>query len=125
MERQKPAARNPVINVVGKDRIAETEILLDGGPLCVASVWDWDNNERVNGLFFVYLKRGCSGIAFGPFYASISLAGRDMKKALKHFPAGFWRQPLDWYGRQKAFQEWVDKNMGKPGALVGAEWRRD
>lgn len=105
--------------------MAETEILLDGGPLCVAAVWDWEDNRRVNGLYFVHLKRGCNAIPFGPFYASIPLAGRHMKKALKEFPAGFWRQPLDWYARQKGFQEWVAKNMGKPGDLIGAEWRRD
>ncbi len=101
--------------------VAEIEILVDGGPLCVAPVWDWDKNERLQGLFFVYFKS--HGLHFGPFYADIGLASIAMRKALKAFPQpDFWKQTLDWYKRQTAFQGWIEKNMGKPKDLVGGEW---
>jgi hypothetical protein len=104
-------------------QVAELEILVEGDPLCVAGVWDWKKRERVQGLYFVYLKR--LGLHFGPFYAEIGLAANDMKKALKAFPSGFWSQRLEWYGRQDGFKKWVEENMGKAEDLVGAEWARD
>lgn len=77
--------------------------------------------EKVRGLFFIYFKRW--GLHFGPFYAGIDLASKDMRKVLKAFPeCGFWNQSLEWYRRQKAFHEWIEKNMGKSEDLIGGEW---
>ncbi len=105
----------------GHDEKVGLEILMDGGPLCVAPVWNWEKKEKVHGLFFIYMKR--FGLHFGPFYAGIDLATKDMKKALKAFPqAGFWEQPLEWYQRQTAFHDWIVKNMGRPEDLVGGRW---
>lgn len=101
------------------------EILVKDGPLCVSGVWDWEAKRRVHGLFVVYLIRSHMGIRFGPYYASLSLAERDMKKALKEYPMGFWEQPLEWYGRQEGFMAWVDKNMGRPDYLIGGVWAKD
>lgn len=81
---------------------AELEILVKDGPLCVAGVWNWKKKEMVSGLYFIYLTR--VGLHFGPFYADMGLAAKDMKKVLKDFPLGFWEQPLEWYARQKEFQ---------------------
>lgn len=110
-----PAERQPV----------KMEILVKEGPLCVGGVWDWEAKRRVQGLFFIYLIRAHMGIHFGPYYASLSLAERDMKKALKEYPPGFWEQPLEWYGRQEGFMSWVNKNMGRPDYLIGGVWAKD
>lgn len=116
--------RSPTLLRAGPgDRVAELEILLDGGPLCVAGVWDWNEARRVPGLYFVYFKR--FGLRFGPYYANIGLAAKDMKKALKAFSAGFWDQALDWYRRQESFHQWVERNMGKIEDLIGGEWIRE
>lgn len=112
-----------VIFAIGPEhgQTAELEILVDDGPLCVAGVWNWAKKEKVQGLHFVYFKR--LGLHFGPYYAGISLAAKDMRKALKAFPErDFWTQSLDWYRRQAAFHRWVEKNMGRPGDLVGGRW---
>jgi hypothetical protein len=116
-----------VIHVPGPahNDVAELAILVERGPLCVAGVWDWAEKRRRHGLFFIYLIRSHAGIPFGPFYADFGLAERDMKKVLKAFPRGFWDQALDWIARQKSFQDWVEKNMGKSGDLIGAEWARE
>lgn len=106
------------------DRKAEVEILVDGGPLCVGPVWDWENGKKVEGLYFVYHKK--TGLSFGPFYAEIHLADRDMRKALKAFPQpAFWEQPLEWFRRQTAFAEWIEKNMGSRKMLIGGRWAPD
>lgn len=105
-------------------QVAEIEILADGGPLCVAPVWDWSKEAKVPGLYLIYFKR--LGLRFGPYYAGIALAAKDMKKALKAFPeAGFWEQSLKWYGRQGAFHRWIEKNMGRPDDLIGGRWERE
>lgn len=102
--------------------IARLEVLLDGGPLCIAGVWRWGEGTRVTGLYRIYHRR--SGFTLGPFYASISLAEKGMKKALS-LGRGFWEQPLGWYPRQAWFGEWIDKNLGKYDDLVGGIWASD
>lgn len=89
----------------------------------MASVWNWKENLKVQGLYFVYFKR--FGLRFGPYYAAIGLAERDMRKALKEFPAGFWEQGLEWYRRQNSFHQWIEKNMGRGDFLVGGQWAKD
>ncbi len=97
------------------------DILMADGPLCVAPVWNWEKKAKVPGLYFVYMKR--FGLHFGPYYAGIDLATKDMKRALKAFPqAGFWEQPLEWYARQTAFHDWIKRNMGRPDDLIGGRW---
>jgi hypothetical protein len=106
--------------------VAETaalDVLLDGGPLCVAGVWDWKDRRRVPGLYRIWFKR--LGLSFGPFFASLQLADRAMRKTLKEFPAGFWGESLEWYQRQQAFHEWIDRELGKPDELVGGVWAND
>lgn len=113
------------LSIIGPDleQVAHLDILVDGGDLCVAGVWNWHRDVREHGLYFVYLKK--LGLHFGPFYADLLLADKDMKKALKKYPRGFWGQPLEWYQHQKAFQEWVEKNMGKRDDLIGGTWIKD
>jgi hypothetical protein len=94
---------------------ATVEIMMDGGPLCVAGVWKWEDNSRAPGLFRVYHKR--SGLTVGPFYASIPLAERGMRKALS-LGVAFWEQPTEWYPRQAWFGEWLDKHLGAYDALI-------
>jgi hypothetical protein len=97
------------------------DILVDGGPLCVAPVWNFEAREKVTGLFFVYFKK--HGIPIGPYYAGIGLASHGMRKLLREFPpGGFWEQELEWYPRQAGFRAWVDQNLGKSGDLVGGVW---
>jgi hypothetical protein len=96
------------------------DILLDGGALCVAGVWDFERKQRVAGLYAIYHKK--TGGKLGPYYASVNKAHLDMKRTLKHLPATFWDQPLEWVQRQKGVQDWIDKELGKPGDLVGGEW---
>jgi hypothetical protein len=103
----------------GKE-IAELEILLDGGPLAVAGVWDWLRKQRVAGLYAIYHKK--TGIKLGPFYASVNKAHQDMKLLAKLVPLTFWDQPIEWLRRQKGVQDWIDKELGKPEDLIGGEW---
>lgn len=103
-------------------QVKEMEILLDGGPLCIANIWDFERKRMVLNLFWIYFKT--HGIHFGPFYASLSLAERDMKKALK-IQSGMWDQGLEWLARQAWLQEWIDKNMGNPDYLIGGVWAKD
>lgn len=111
-------ARNPE-----RTEVAELDILVDGGPLCVAGIWDWERKRLVPGLYWIYFRR--FGIHFGPFYAALSLAERDMKKALKIQP-GLWdTQDRTWYGRQAWLGEWIDRNMGRPDYLIGGVWAKD
>jgi len=100
------------------------DVLMDGGALCVAGVWNDETKMRAHGLYRIYVPR--LGVTFGPYYALIGAAHHAMRKTLEHFPRGFFDgQGLDWYRRQTAFHDWVEKNLGKHGSLVGAEWARD
>ena len=103
---------------------AELEILVDGGPICVAPAWNWSAKERSRGLYSIYFKR--LGFRFGPYYAEIGLAAKDMKKVLTPFPKGdFWSQSLEWYQRQKGFRRWIRDNMGEPEDLIGGQWAKE
>lgn len=122
----KPYKNAPVLFIRGlkHGQVAELDILVDSGPLCVAPVWNWVGKEKAHGLYFVYFKR--HGLHFGPFYGEIVLAARDMKKVLKAFPQKyFWNQSLEWYQRQMPFHEWIEKNMGKPEDLIGGVWIKE
>ena len=99
---------------------AELEILVDGGALCVAGVWSFDEKQRVAGLYAIYHKE--SGRKLGPYYASIPRAQADLKRAMKQVPASFWAQPITWIVRQKTYFDWIDKELGKAGDLIGGEW---
>ena len=98
----------------------EREILLDGGPLAVIGVWR-ENGIRIPSLYKIVHKD--SGLFLGPYYASIPLAEKALKQVLT-LP-NIWDQPLLWVSRQKWLAEWIDKNLGKPGALVGGEWAKE
>jgi hypothetical protein len=108
----------------GQDgEVAELEVLVDGGPLCVAGVWDWGRKRLAQGLYRIYFKR--FAIHFGPFYANLSTAERDMRKALKIQP-GLWdTQDIGWYARQKWLHQWIEKNLGKAEWLIGGVWMKD
>lgn len=109
-----------VINHIGLPRY-EIPILLDAGVLCLGPVWDKEVHKAVHGLYFIYFKR--FGARIGPYYASLSLAERDMRKMLKEFPPGaFWEQSLEWYQRQGKLHDWIDKRCGKPEYLIGGTW---
>lgn len=108
---------------LGLEPKADVEILVDGGPLVVAPAWNLRENRRIPGLFWIYFRK--HGLRFGPYYASIALAEKDMRKTLKHFPKGFWDEPYAWYTRQPAFRDWVEKNLGKGDDLVGGRWASD
>lgn len=95
---------------------------MDGGPLCVAGAFDWKAREVVPGLYLVYVKK--IGMRIGPFYASIPLAEKGMKKGLK-MKSGVWDQPIEWISRQDWLRTWIEKEMGKFTDIVGAEWARD
>lgn len=103
-------------------KAVEMVILMDGGPLCVARVFDHLKRELVEGLYWIYLKK--HGARFGPFFADIHLAYKAMKKILKHFGPAAFEQPLDWIRRQDSMAEWMRKNVGKPEDLIGAEWAK-
>lgn len=105
------------------DKLVALEVLVDGGPLCVAGIWDPDKGRLAPGLYWIYVRR--FGIHFGPFYAGLSLAERDMRKALKIQPGLWENQPRDWYGRQKWLGEWIEKNMGERDWLIGGVWAKD
>lgn len=103
--------------------VAELDVLVDGGPLCVAGVWDWHRKRLATGLYRIYFRR--FGIHFGPYYANLTSAERDMKKALKIQP-GFWdTQEIGWYERQKWLHQWIEKNLGKSDWLIGGVWMKD
>ena len=98
----------------------EIVILADGGPICVARVFDHVKKEAIEGLYWIYLKR--HGAHFGPFFADLILAEKALKKILKEFTPTFFEQPLEWIRRQTALKAWMDKNVGKSQDLVGGEW---
>lgn len=97
-------------------------ILLDGGPLCVGGVWNFKDNCTIQGLYFIYHK--ASGFPFGPFFASIPLAEKAMKKALKDIPKDIWAHRPEWYGSQQWLGKYIDEHLGKPMDLVGGEWEK-
>lgn len=112
-----------VFTALGPDgQICQLEVLADGGPLCVAGIWDWEARRLIQGLYWIYFKR--AGVHFGPFYASLTLAESAMKKALK-IQAGLWDQDREWYRHQAWLQEWIDKNLGKSDWLIGGAWAKD
>lgn len=101
--------------------VAEAEILVDGGPLCVGPAWDFSHGVRRNGLYFIYQKK--LGFRIGPFYPHIPFAAGGMKKALefgKH--KHLWTQDLAWYQENLWIQKWLDENLGKHEELFGGRW---
>jgi len=101
----------------------EMPILVDGGPLCVAGLWNWRDCVTVAGLYFIYHK--VSGFPFGPYYASIPLAEKAMKKALKDIPKDIWSHDAQWYGDQPWLGKYIEEHLGKPMDLVGGEWEKE
>lgn len=97
----------------------EIDILFSSGPLVISGIYDWTRGDLIPGLYRIYHRRHCASI--GPFYASIPLAERGLRKALT-LPLGTWDQELAWYGRQEWLVTWIRKNMGAPSDLVGGEW---
>lgn len=95
------------------------DILVDGGPLCIASSWDWTDSRIRRDLYNIYHKR--IGIPVGPFYAAITLADNAMKKALK-LGKHIWENDVHWLSQQKWLHKWIDEQLGKPEDLVGGIW---
>jgi len=102
----------------GHDRPA-LEILVDGGPLCIAVAYDWEEGRERRDLYRIYHKK--IGIPIGPFYAAITLADNAMKKAIK-LGKHLWENDLEWMAQSKWLHKWVDEQLGKPGDLVGGFW---
>ena len=102
----------------GHDR-PKLDILVDGGPLCVASAWVWEDGRIRRDLYCIYHKR--IGAHIGPFYAAITLASDAMKKALK-LGKHLWENDHEWLATQKWLHKWIDEQLGKPGDLVGGAW---
>jgi hypothetical protein len=98
------------------------DILLDGGPLCIATVWNWDENRARHDLFHVYHKK--VGIQIGPYYTSITLAAEGMKKAIK-LGKHIWENDAHWLSQQKWLHKWIDEQLGKPDDLIGGSWAPD
>lgn len=101
-------------------KTVDVDVLLDGGPLCVGPAIDWKAGRRRLDLYLIWFKR--LGLCFGPFYARLELADKAMRRVLKAFPSGFWGESAEWYRRQKGFIDWIDRELGKAGDLVGGEW---
>lgn len=99
------------------------DILVDGGPLVIAGVWDWSRGRRNPGLYKIYIRR--FGASVGPFYAGLQLAERGMKKALGLQPGLWVGQPAEWYLRQTWLHQWVNRELGKAEDLVGGQWVSD
>jgi hypothetical protein len=103
--------------------VVEMPVMIDGGPLVVAGVYDFGQNQVAPGLLTIYMKAG--GFKIGPYYAELSKAHAGMRKILKEFPAPYWAQPVEWLKRQKKMLDWLDLHLGKPKDLIGADWRPD
>lgn len=115
----------PAYLVVKNYKTAETvelPILVDGGPLCIAGVWNWTTKSAFPGLYIIYHKMSSS--YFGPFYASIILAEKGMKHALREVPKDVWSHEPEWYNGQNWIAKWIDENLGKAMDLVGGEWEK-
>lgn len=110
------------LDLAGANDRPRLDILLDGGPLCIAPAWDWEENRIRRDLFRIYHKR--IGMAIGPFYATIPLADQGMKKAVK-LGKHFWETDYRWLADAKWLHKWVDDQLGKPGDLVGGTWAPD
>jgi len=95
------------------------DILVDGGPLCIAVAYDWEAGRERRDLYHIYHKR--IGISIGPFYAAITLADNAMKKAIK-LGKHLWENDHEWLVTQKWLHKWIDEQLGKPGDLVGGIW---
>lgn len=95
------------------------DILVDGGPLCIASSWDWVDSRIRRDLYNIYHKQ--IGIPIGPFYAAITLADNAMKKAIK-LGKHLWENDAHWLAQQKWLHKWIDEQLGKPEDLVGGVW---
>lgn len=115
------AATLPVKNTQTGET-AELTILVDGGPLCVAGIWSWTRKSIFPGLYLIYHKRAAAH--FGPFYATIPLAEKGMRTALREVPRDVWNHDPEWYAGQNWISKWIDENLGKAGDLVGAEWEK-
>ena len=100
----------------------ELPILVDGGPLCIAGIRNWSQRLTIEGLYFIYHK--VSGFPFGPYFASITLAEKAMKKALKEIPKDIWSHDPEWYGSETWLGKWIHENLGKPMDLIGGEWEK-
>lgn len=103
--------------------VAQLPILMDGGPLCVAGVWNWYKACTVAGLWLVYHKQ--SGIHIGPYHTSIPLAEKTMKKALTGLPTHVWNHDLEWYRNELWLAKWMEGNLGKHTDLIGGEWEKE
>lgn len=100
-------------------QVAEVEILVDGGPLCVAGAYAFRDNRCMPGLYFIYQKR--IGLRFGPFYPHIPFAQKGMKKML-NLGKQHWEHELAWYQENRWLQKWMDENVGKHMELSGGQW---
>ena len=107
------------IELTGMHDRPALEILLDGGPLCVANAWDWNESRIRRDLFRIYHKK--IGISLGPFYAAITLAEAGMKKAVK-LGKHLWENDVHWLAREKWLHKWIDEQLGKAEDLVGGHW---
>ncbi len=112
------AEKKLTIRSGGHDRPA-LEILVDGGPLCIAVAYDWEEMRERRDLYRIYHKK--IGIPIGPFYAAITLADNAMKKAVK-LGKHLWENDLEWMAQSKWLHKWIDEQLGKPGDLVGGFW---
>lgn len=101
----------------------ELEILSTNGPLCVAYVFNHTKHEVVKELYWIYVTD--YGVTIGPFFAKLSMANTAMKKILKAFKPPTFKQPLSWLRRQTAMADWISKNIGKKGDLIGGEWAEE
>lgn len=100
----------------------EMDLLSMNGPLCSSYAFNHQKRKVVKDLYLIYVKD--RGAVIGPFFAEITLADHAMKKILKQFNALTFSQPLEWLRRQNAMGDWINKNIGKPGDLIGAEWSK-
>lgn len=101
----------------GHDR-PKLEVLVDGGPLCVAHAYDWTDSRERRDLFRIYHKK--LGMSMGPFYASLTLAAAGMKKAIK-LGKHIW-EDAHHLVEEKWIHKWIDEQLGKAGDLVGGHW---
>jgi hypothetical protein len=110
------------LELTGSHERPRLDILLDGGPLCIAPAWDWNESYVRRDLFRIYHKR--IGIPIGPCYTTITLADQGMKKAIK-LGKHHWENDAHWLAEAKWLHKWIDEQLGKPGDLVGGSWAPD
>jgi len=102
---------------------AELTVMVDGGPLCIAGIWNWKDKCTIPGLYKIYHKKSTAHL--GPFYASILLAEQGMKKALREVPKDIWCHDAEWYGGQGWITKWIDEHLGLPMDIVGGVWEKE